>query len=58
MVRTHKKWNAFIPTMFHRCLTCVLNVILTDKSIIRKLSKYPLLKDLSSLPHFAGDTCI
>ena len=58
LVRTHEKWNAFIPTMFHRCLTCVLNVILTDESIIRKLSKYPLLKDLSSLPHFAGDTCI
>ena len=31
LVRTHEKWNAFIPTMFHRCLTCVLSVILTEE---------------------------
>ena len=31
LVRTHEKWKAFIPTMLHRCLTCVLCVILTDK---------------------------
>ena len=31
LVRTHEKWKAFIPTMFHRCLTCVLSLILTDE---------------------------
>ena len=31
LVRTHEKWKAFVPTMFHRCLTCVLSLILTDK---------------------------
>ena len=31
MIRTHEKWNEFIPTMFYRCLTCVLSVILTDE---------------------------
>ena len=31
MVRAHEKWNALIPTMFHRCLTCALSVILTDE---------------------------
>ena len=31
LIRTHEKWNALIPKMFHRCLTCVLSVILTDE---------------------------
>ena len=31
MIRTHEKWNEFIPTMFYRCLTCVLSVVLTDE---------------------------
>ena len=31
LVRTHEKCNAFISTIFHRCLTWVLNVILTDE---------------------------
>ena len=38
LVRTHEKWNAFIPKMFHRCLTYVLSVKLTgehDKKTIQ-----------------------
>ena len=31
MVRTHEKWNAFIPTMVHRCLRWVLNITLTNE---------------------------
>ena len=30
-VRTHEKWNAFIPTMVHRCLRWVLNITLTNE---------------------------
>ena len=31
LARSHEKWNAFIPMMFHRCFTCVLSVILTGE---------------------------
>ena len=61
LVRTHEKWKAFISTMFHRCLTCVLGLILTgeqNKKTIQVSSikgthiHLMITQDLTNIPVF------